>query len=186
VTHLGSVDLSIDAARRFRKRIAAGRFDLAFAASGLIGLGAPLIVRTWRGYGDTRYTGRLDVHGSIQLRASMTRTRMADRFEICSGGHRPRVVVTVDAAITPYDREAALLHPRRTAPGISRPHGPISHCFIPPILIIGHVARDSFPACMCSPMWLIIPSCILIILSRIIFRCATISVTTAAVASPLA
>jgi MFS family permease len=29
--------------------IAAGRFDLAFAASGLIGLGAPLIVGTWRG-----------------------------------------------------------------------------------------------------------------------------------------
>jgi MFS transporter, DHA1 family, multidrug resistance protein len=28
--------------------IAAGRFDLAFAASGLIGLGAPLIVGTWR------------------------------------------------------------------------------------------------------------------------------------------
>ncbi len=49
MTHLGSVDLSIDAARRFRKRIAAGRFDLAFAASGLIGLGAPLIVGTWRG-----------------------------------------------------------------------------------------------------------------------------------------
>ena len=49
VTHLGSVDLSIDAARRFRKRIAAGRFDLAFAVSGLIGLGAALIVGTWRG-----------------------------------------------------------------------------------------------------------------------------------------
>jgi hypothetical protein len=44
VTHLGSLDLSIDAARRFRKRITAGRFDLAFAASRLIGLGAPLIV----------------------------------------------------------------------------------------------------------------------------------------------
>jgi MFS family permease len=29
--------------------IGAGRFDLAFAASGLIGLGAPLIVGTWRG-----------------------------------------------------------------------------------------------------------------------------------------
>ena len=29
--------------------IAAGRFDLAFAVSGLIGLGAPLIVGTWRG-----------------------------------------------------------------------------------------------------------------------------------------
>jgi MFS family permease len=29
--------------------IAAGRFDLAFAASGLLGLGAPLIVSTWRG-----------------------------------------------------------------------------------------------------------------------------------------
>jgi MFS family permease len=29
--------------------IAAHRFDLAFAASGLIGLGAPLIVATWRG-----------------------------------------------------------------------------------------------------------------------------------------
>ena len=29
--------------------IAAGRFDLAFAASGLIGLGVPLIVGTWRG-----------------------------------------------------------------------------------------------------------------------------------------
>jgi MFS family permease len=29
--------------------IAAGRFDFAFAASGLIGLGAPLIVGTWRG-----------------------------------------------------------------------------------------------------------------------------------------
>jgi MFS family permease len=29
--------------------IAAGRFDLAFALSGLIGLGAPLIVGTWRG-----------------------------------------------------------------------------------------------------------------------------------------
>ena len=29
--------------------IAAGRFDLAFAASGLIGLGAPLIVSTWPG-----------------------------------------------------------------------------------------------------------------------------------------
>src|SRR5919106_2403421 len=29
--------------------IAAGCFDLAFAASGLIGLGAPLIVSTWRG-----------------------------------------------------------------------------------------------------------------------------------------
>src|SRR5512134_1291129 len=28
--------------------IAAGRFDLAFAMSGLIGLGAPLIVSTWR------------------------------------------------------------------------------------------------------------------------------------------
>ena len=31
--------------------IAAGRFDLAFAVSGLIGLGAPLIVGTWRGPG---------------------------------------------------------------------------------------------------------------------------------------
>jgi MFS family permease len=29
--------------------ITAGRFDLAFAASGLVGLGAPLIVGTWRG-----------------------------------------------------------------------------------------------------------------------------------------
>lgn len=29
--------------------IAAGRFDLAFVASGLIGLGAPLIIGTWRG-----------------------------------------------------------------------------------------------------------------------------------------
>jgi Sigma-54 interaction domain len=40
VTYLGSVDLSIEAVRRFRKRIAAGLFDLAFAASGLIGLAA--------------------------------------------------------------------------------------------------------------------------------------------------
>jgi hypothetical protein len=49
VTHLESLDRSIDAARRFRKRIAARRFDLAFAASALIGLGATLNVDTWRG-----------------------------------------------------------------------------------------------------------------------------------------
>jgi hypothetical protein len=49
VTHLGSVGLSIDAARHFRKRIAAGRFDLPFSASRLIVLAEPLIVGTWRG-----------------------------------------------------------------------------------------------------------------------------------------
>jgi len=34
--------------------IAAGRFDLAFAAAGLIGLGAPIIVAGWRGTSDVR------------------------------------------------------------------------------------------------------------------------------------
>jgi DHA1 family multidrug resistance protein-like MFS transporter len=34
--------------------IAAGRFDLAFAAAGLIGIGAPVIVAGWRGHSEVR------------------------------------------------------------------------------------------------------------------------------------
>jgi DHA1 family multidrug resistance protein-like MFS transporter len=55
--------------------IAAGRFDLAFAASGLIGLGAPLIVGTWpaspkRDVNPTREGGRGAPTGTANTRPS--------------------------------------------------------------------------------------------------------------------
>ena len=51
--------------------IAAGRFDVAFAVSGLIGLGAPLIVGTWREYRQPRPHARHGRHSSTaSLRSS--------------------------------------------------------------------------------------------------------------------
>jgi hypothetical protein len=54
---------------------------------------------------------------------------------------------------------------------------PDRQCFVSPAgVIIGHIAIEAVPACICSIMWAIMPS-------RIVRRCVTTSVTAAAVAA---
>lgn len=53
----------------------------------------------------------------------------------------------------------------------------------PPIgFVIGHIAIDPLPPCMCAIMWLIMPLCIFIMPACRALRCAASSVTTTAVA----
>jgi MFS family permease len=83
--------------------IAAGRFDLAFAASGLIGLGAPLIVGTWRGV-----PAGTSIRPSWQAFKQGVSEVVSDRLVlITSAAHAAQFVLngTLNAFLPLYGRE---------------------------------------------------------------------------------